>query len=127
MRRYFIFIDDNPEKPEFPFIALTVSGGHTQLLLVKDYENFVELGTTLDDAAGEAFDKSENLELKLPRRSKIDELSKGDFNKFKFPKPKVDRLNFSFPDLKQVLRISSINRHRILLKITYMIFSSNYN
>ena len=48
-----IFIDDNPEKPEFPFIALTVSGGHTQLVLVKDYEDFVELGTTLDDAAGE--------------------------------------------------------------------------
>ena len=53
-----IFIDDNPEKPEFPFIALTVSGGHTQLVLVKDYDNFVELGTTLDDAAGEAFDKA---------------------------------------------------------------------
>ena len=52
-----IFIDDNPEKPELPFIALTVSGGHTQLVLVKDFDNFVELGTTLDDAAGEAFDK----------------------------------------------------------------------
>ncbi len=41
----------NPEEPKFPFIALTVSGGHTQLVLVKSYEDFVELGTTLDDAA----------------------------------------------------------------------------
>ena len=97
-----IFIDDNPEKPEFPFIALTVSGGHTQLVLVKDYENFVELGTTLDDAAGEAFDKSGKLvNLNYPAGPKIDELaSKGDFNKFKFPKPKVDGLNFSFSGLK---------------------------
>ena len=70
-----IFIDDNPEKPEFPFIALTVSGGHTQLVLVKDYENFVELGTTLDDAAGEAFDKSGKLvNLNYPAGPKIDEL-----------------------------------------------------
>ena len=71
-----IFIDDNPEKPEFPFIALTVSGGHTQLGLVKDYENFVELGTTLDDAACEAFDKSGKLvNLNYPAGPKIDELA----------------------------------------------------
>ena len=97
-----IFIDDNPEKPEFPFIALTVSGGHTQLVLVKGYEDFVELGTTLDDAAGEAFDKSGKLmNLNYPAGPKIDNLaSKGDFNKFKFPKPKVDGLNFSFSGLK---------------------------
>ena len=89
-----IFIDDNPEKPEFPFIALTVSGGHTQLVLVKDYKNFVELGTTLDDAAGEAFDKSGKLmNLNYPAGPKIDELaSKGDFNKFKFPKPKAGKI-----------------------------------
>ena len=93
-----IFIDDNPEKPEFPFIALTVSGGHTQLVLVKDYENFVELGTTLDDAAGEAFDKSGKLvNLNYPAGPKIDELaSKGDFNNFKFSKTKDEGLNFSF-------------------------------
>ena len=97
-----IFIDDNPEKPEFPFIALTVSGGHTQLVLVKGYEDFVELGTTLDDAAGEAFDKSGKLmNLNYPAGPKIDNLaSKGDFNKFKFPKPKVNGLNFSFSGLK---------------------------
>jgi len=97
-----IFIDDNPEKPKFPFIALTVSGGHTQLVLVKSNEDFVELGTTLDDAAGEAFDKSGKLmNLNYPAGPKIDRLaSKGDFNKFKFPKPKVDGLNFSFSGLK---------------------------
>ena len=97
-----IFIADNPEKPKFPFIALTVSGGHTQLVLVKSYEDFVELGTTLDDAAGEAFDKSGKLmNLNYPAGPKIDNLaSKGDFNKFKFPKPKVDGLNFSFSGLK---------------------------
>ena len=97
-----IFIADNPEKPKFPFIALTVSGGHTQLVLVKSYEDFVELGTTLDDAAGEAFDKSGKLmNLNYPAGPKIDNLaSKGDFNKFKFPKPKVNGLNFSFSGLK---------------------------
>ena len=97
-----IFIDDNPEKPKFPFIALTVSGGHTQLVLVKSYENFIELGSTLDDAAGEAFDKSGKLmDLDYPAGPKIDKLaSKGDFNKFKFTKPVVDDLNFSFSGLK---------------------------
>ena len=97
-----IFIDDNPEKPKFPFIALTVSGGHTQLVLVKSYENFIELGSTLDDAAGEAFDKSGKLmNLDYPAGPKIDKLaSKGDFNKFKFTKPVVDDLNFSFSGLK---------------------------
>ena len=97
-----IFIADNPEKPKFPFIALTVSGGHTQLVLVKSYEDFVELGTTLDDAAGEAFDKSGKImNLNYPAGPKIDNLaSKGDFNKFKFPKPKVNGLNFSFSGLK---------------------------
>ena len=53
-----IYIDDNPDKPKFPFIALTVSGGHTQLVIVKSPLDFTEIGTTLDDAAGEAFDKS---------------------------------------------------------------------
>ena len=97
-----IFLDDNPEKPKLPFIALTVSGGHTQLVLVKSFDDFVELGTTLDDAAGEAFDKSGKLmNLNYPAGPKIDKLAlKGDFNKFKFPKPKVDGLNFSFSGLK---------------------------
>ena len=97
-----IFIDDNTEKPKFPFIALTVSGGHTQLVLVKSYSEFIEIGTTLDDAAGEAFDKSGKImNLDYPAGPKIDKLAiQGDCNKFKFPKPKVEGLNFSFSGLK---------------------------
>ena len=97
-----IYIDDNPEKPKFPFIALTVSGGHTQLVVVNSPFDFVEIGTTLDDAAGEAFDKSGKImNLDYPAGPKIDKLAlKGDVNKFKFPKPDVKGLNFSFSGLK---------------------------
>ena len=81
-----IFIDDNPKKPNFPFLALTVSGGHTQLVLVKSPLKFVQIGTTLDDAAGEAFDKSGKLmNLDYPAGPKIDKLASiGNPNKFKF-------------------------------------------
>ena len=97
-----IFINDNPKKPDFPFIALTVSGGHTQLVLVNGPLEFIQIGTTLDDAAGEAFDKSGKLmNLDYPAGPKIDKLSKdGDPNKFKFSKPTVKDLNFSFSGLK---------------------------
>ena len=97
-----IFINDNPKKPDFPFIALTVSGGHTQLALVNGPLEFIQIGTTLDDAAGEAFDKSGKLmNLDYPAGPKIDKLSKdGDPNKFKFSKPSVKDLNFSFSGLK---------------------------
>ena len=97
-----IYIDDNPEKPKFPFIALTVSGGHTQLVFVNSPFDFAEIGTTLDDAAGEAFDKSGKImNLDYPAGPKIDKLAlKGDVNKFKFPKPNVKGLNFSFSGLK---------------------------
>ena len=97
-----IYIDDNAEKPKFPFIALTVSGGHTQLVVVNSPFDFVEIGTTLDDAAGEAFDKSGKImNLDYPAGPKIDKLAlKGDVNKFKFPKPDVKGLNFSFSGLK---------------------------
>ena len=97
-----IYIDDNPEKPKLPFIALTVSGGHTQLVLVNSPFEFVEIGTTLDDAAGEAFDKSGKImNLDYPAGPKIDKLAlKGDVNKFNFPKPDVKGLNFSFSGLK---------------------------
>ena len=97
-----IYIDDNPEKPKFPFIALTVSGGHTQLVVVNSPFDFAEIGKTLDDAAGEAFDKSGKImNLDYPAGPKIDKLAlKGDVNKFKFPKPDVKGLNFSFSGLK---------------------------
>jgi len=97
-----IFIEDNIDKPEFPFIALTVSGGHTQLVLVESPIKFTEIGTTLDDAAGEAFDKSGKiLGLDYPAGPTIDKISKkGDPNRFVFTKPKVKGLNFSFSGLK---------------------------
>ena len=97
-----IFIEDNVDKPEFPFIALTVSGGHTQLVLVESPIKFTEIGTTLDDAAGEAFDKSGKiLGLDYPAGPRIDKLSKnGDPKRFVFTKPKVNGLNFSFSGLK---------------------------
>ena len=92
-----IYIDDKPEKPKFPFIALTVSGGHTQLVIVHSPLDFTEIGTTLDDAVGEAFDKSGKImNLDYPAGPKIDKLAlKGDVNKFKFPKPSVKALNLS--------------------------------
>ena len=97
-----VFIDDNEKKPEFPFLALTVSGGHTQLVLVKNFLEFIQIGSTLDDAAGEAFDKcGKLLGLDYPAGPKIDLLSKsGNKNKFDFNKPKIDGLNFSFSGLK---------------------------
>jgi len=97
-----IFIEDNVDKPEFPFIALTVSGGHTQLVLVESPIKFTEIGTTLDDAAGEAFDKSGKiLGLDYPAGPTIDKISKkGNPNRFVFTKPKVKGLNFSFSGLK---------------------------
>ena len=97
-----IFIGDNVDKPEFPFIALTVSGGHTQLVLVESPIKFTEIGTTLDDAAGEAFDKSGKiLGLDYPAGPTIDKISKkGNPNRFVFTKPKVKGLNFSFSGLK---------------------------
>ena len=97
-----IFIEDNVDKPEFPFIALTVSGGHTQLVLVESPIKFTEIGTTVDDAAGEAFDKSGKiLGLDYPAGPTIDKISKqGDPDRFVFTKPKVKDLNFSFSGLK---------------------------
>jgi len=97
-----IFIEDNIDKPKFPFIALTVSGGHTQLVLVESPIKFTEIGTTLDDAAGEAFDKSGKiLGLDYPAGPTIDKLAKnGDPKRFVFTKPKVKGLNFSFSGLK---------------------------
>jgi len=94
--------DDHMNPPEFPFIALTISGGHTQIVLVRDYFDMEILGQTLDDAVGEAFDKSAKIMgLEYPGGPLIDTYAqKGDPLAFKFPKPKVDGLNFSFSGLK---------------------------
>jgi len=98
------------ERPEFPFLALTVSGGHTQLLLVRSFTQIELLGETIDDAAGEAFDKvGKMLGLLYPAGPLIDELAKqGNADAFIFPIPKAPGLNFSFSGLKTaVLRFLS--------------------
>jgi N6-L-threonylcarbamoyladenine synthase len=97
-----IFIDDGKDIPTFPFLALTVSGGHTQLVIVNSTNDFKLIGTTLDDAAGEAFDKSGKLlGFDYPAGPKIDTRAKeGDPYKFKFTKPNVAELDFSFSGLK---------------------------
>jgi N6-L-threonylcarbamoyladenine synthase len=94
------FIGDN--KPSFPFLCLTVSGGHTQIVLVKDYFDMEVIGQTLDDAAGEAMDKtSKILGLPYPGGPLIDKHARlGDPDRFKFPEPQIPDLNFSFSGLK---------------------------
>ena len=97
------FIDDcGKEKPKFPFIGVTISGGHTQIVHVKDYFDMKIIGETLDDAIGETFDKcGKMIGLGYPAGPLIDKnAKKGDPNKFIFTKPKVEKLNFSFSGLK---------------------------
>lgn len=93
------------KKPAFPFLCLTVSGGHTQIVLCEDHLKMKVIGETLDDAAGEAFDKSAKLlGLPYPGGPLIDKYAKdGDPNKFKFPEPQIDGLNFSFSGLKTAI------------------------
>jgi N6-L-threonylcarbamoyladenine synthase len=89
--------------PEFPFIALVVSGGHTNIYKVEGFGNYTEMGRTLDDAAGEAFDKvAKLLELGYPGGPHIDALSeKGDPEAISFPRPFMKKgYNFSFSGLK---------------------------
>ena len=88
--------------PSFPFLCLTISGGHTQIVLIKDHLQTEVIGKTIDDAAGEAFDKAAKiLGLPYPGGPVIDQLAAdGDRNRFSFPKPKIAGLNFSFSGLK---------------------------
>ena len=96
------FIDEGKKMPTFPFLCLTVSGGHTQIVLVKGYFDMEVIGETLDDAAGEAFDKSAKiLGLEYPGGPLIDKYAKkGNPEAFKFTKPRVGDLEFSFSGLK---------------------------
>jgi N6-L-threonylcarbamoyladenine synthase len=93
---------ENTEKPAFPFLCLTVSGGHTQIVLVKDHFDMKIVGETIDDAAGEAFDKAAKIMgLPYPGGPLIDKLAKeGDPKAFKFSKPRTPDFNFSFSGLK---------------------------
>ncbi|MFD0836440.1 tRNA (adenosine(37)-N6)-threonylcarbamoyltransferase complex transferase subunit TsaD [Mariniflexile aquimaris] len=94
--------EDGFNKPPFPFLAMTISGGHTQIVRVDDYFDMTVIGETIDDAVGEAFDKSGKiLGLGYPAGPEIDKRAKlGNPKAFKFTKPKVDGLNFSFSGLK---------------------------
>jgi N6-L-threonylcarbamoyladenine synthase len=93
-----------PDQPEFPFVALLVSGGHTQLVQVTGIGEYALLGESLDDAAGEAFDKTAKLlNLGYPGGPALAALAReGDPNRFRFPRPMTDRpgLDFSFSGLK---------------------------
>jgi N6-L-threonylcarbamoyladenine synthase len=93
------FIDNHPS---FPFLCLTVSGGHTQIVLVKDFLEMQVIGETLDDAAGEAFDKSAKLlGLPYPGGPLIDQYAqKGNSEAFSFAEPRIAEFDFSFSGLK---------------------------
>jgi len=94
-----------PEPPEPPFLCLLASGGHTLLLAVEEWGSARRLGTTLDDAAGEAFDKGARLiGLGYPGGAAIDRLARdGDAEAFDFPVARVPGLDFSFSGLKTAL------------------------
>ena len=94
--------EESMKAPSFPFLALTISGGHTQIVQVNDFFNMKIIGQTLDDAVGEAFDKSAKiLGLPYPGGPLIDKYAAtGDPHKFDFPIPNVKDLDFSFSGLK---------------------------
>ncbi|CEN36056.1 tRNA (adenosine(37)-N6)-threonylcarbamoyltransferase complex transferase subunit TsaD [Capnocytophaga cynodegmi] len=96
------FIDEGNPKPEFPFLAMTISGGHTQIVKVNNFFSMKILGETLDDAVGEAFDKTAKiLGLPYPGGPLIDKYAKeGNPKAFSFSKPQTEGLNFSFSGLK---------------------------
>lgn len=100
------FIDEEGfDKPNFPFLALTISGGHTQIVRVNDFFDMAIIGETTDDAVGEAFDKSAKiLGLPYPGGPLVDKhAQKGNPKAFTFTKPKVPHLDFSFSGLKTAI------------------------
>ncbi|EMQ95124.1 tRNA (adenosine(37)-N6)-threonylcarbamoyltransferase complex transferase subunit TsaD [Xanthomarina gelatinilytica] len=100
------FIDEEGfNKPPFPFLAMTISGGHTQIVKVSNYFDMEVIGETIDDAVGEAYDKSGKiLGLGYPAGPQIDKRAQlGNPKAFKFTKPKVAGLNFSFSGLKTAI------------------------
>lgn len=100
------FIDEEGfDKPKFPFLAMTISGGHTQIVKVNDYFDMEVIGETIDDAVGEAYDKSGKiLGLGYPAGPEIDKRAPlGDPKAYQFTKPRVEGLNFSFSGLKTAI------------------------
>ena len=96
------FIDEGQAKPQFPFLAMTISGGHTQIVKVNSFFDMEVLGETLDDAVGEAFDKTAKiLGLPYPGGPLIDKYAQeGNPKAFQFSQPNIAALNFSFSGLK---------------------------
>lgn len=97
------YIDD--PRPSFPFLCLTVSGGHTQIVLVRSPLDMENIGQTRDDAAGEAYDKSAKLiGLPYPGGPLIDKYAaSGNPNRYKFPEPQIEGLDFSFSGIKTAI------------------------
>ena len=102
---HFIKEDENTVVPDFPYLCLLVSGGNSQIVRVDSPNEMVVIGQTIDDAAGEAFDKcAKVMGLPYPGGPVIDRLAaEGDANRFKFAKPHVDGYNYSFSGLKTSL------------------------
>ena len=93
-----------PPYPAFPFLCLTVSGGHTQIIVVRDHLEMEIIGQTRDDAAGEAFDKTGKLlGLDYPAGPHIDRLAQQGTPRFDFPEPQIPGLDFSFSGLKTAI------------------------
>jgi len=108
--RGHIFINELVEKFEYPMLSLVVSGGHSELVLMKNDESFEIIGTTMDDAVGESYDKiARVIGLEYPGGPKIDKLSKEGEAIYKLPVPKVDGYNFSFSGLKNAT-ITLVNK-----------------
>ncbi|MDE6225651.1 MAG: tRNA (adenosine(37)-N6)-threonylcarbamoyltransferase complex transferase subunit TsaD, partial [Muribaculaceae bacterium] len=99
---HFVKETETDEVPQFPFLCLLISGGNSQLILVKSPFDMEILGQTIDDAAGEAFDKcAKVMGLPYPGGPHIDRLAaEGDSSRFKFAKPRIDGLDYSFSGLK---------------------------
>lgn len=99
---HFIQTDSKTDSPAFPFLCLLVSGGHTQLVLVRNHLEMEIIGKTIDDAAGEAFDKcAKVMGLPYPGGPVVDKLAaQGDPHRFDFNKPRIAGLDYSFSGLK---------------------------
>ncbi len=105
-----IFINELLQPLKYPLMALVVSGGHTELVYIENENSFKIVGTTLDDAVGESYDKvARVLGLEYPGGPKIDKLAKEGKKNYTIPKPKVDGLNFSFSGLKNA-SLQLVNR-----------------
>ncbi len=99
---HFIRENEDDAVPEYPFLCLLISGGNSQIILVRNYDDMEILGKTIDDAAGEAFDKcAKIMGLPYPGGPHIDRLAaEGDPKRFKFTRPRIPGLDYSFSGLK---------------------------